>query len=141
MIKIAHRGNFNGANHEMENNPEYLLEAINKGFYIEADIWFNGKFYLGHDEPKYLIDLSFINRISNKAWFHCKNLESLYKFSYMKNVNYFWHQEDDFTLTNNGFIWTYPNKPFTNKSIIVLTKKEKLNKYKNAYGICSDFLI
>ena len=59
----------------------------------------------------------------------------------MKNVNYFWHQEDDFTLTNNGFIWTYPNKPFTNKSIIVLTKKEKLNKYKKAYGVCSDFLI
>ena len=60
MIKIAHRGNFNGANYEMENNPEYLLEAINKGFHIEADIWFNNKFYLGHDEPKYLIDLSFI---------------------------------------------------------------------------------
>jgi hypothetical protein len=25
--------------------------------------------------------------------------------------HYFWHQEDDYTITSKGFIWVYPGKP------------------------------
>ena len=32
----------------------------------------------------------------------------------------FEHQEDDVTLTSEGYIWTYPNKQLTDNSIAVL---------------------
>lgn len=35
--------------------------------------------------------------------------------------NCFWHQEDDYALTSSGYIWTYPDKLLTDKSIIVDT--------------------
>ena len=39
MIYIAHRGNLAGPNSDDENKPEYLLKAINAGFYVETDLW------------------------------------------------------------------------------------------------------
>ena len=135
MIKIAHRGNLNGKSW-LENNPKYLLDAINQGFDIETDIrYIDKKWYLGHDKPIYQVNISFIDFISHNSWFHCKNLEALYELDPTK-YKFFWHQDDDFTLTSNGYIWTYPNKQVTNKSIIV-----DLNNTRSivgAYGICSD---
>ena len=39
MILIAHRGNINGPRVEFENNPEYVLRAIEMGFDAEVDVW------------------------------------------------------------------------------------------------------
>lgn len=141
MIKIAHRGNLFGANPENENHPNYILNAIEKGFDVEIDIWFDGgQFYLGHDKPQYWIDLNFIDSVFSKAWFHCKNIEALYKFSTLfPTAKFFWHQEDDYTLTSNGYIWTYPGKEITSKTIIV--DLEKVDHSLKAYGVCSDYMI
>ena len=38
-IWIAHRGNTRGPNPEKENQPEYILQAINEGFDVEIDVW------------------------------------------------------------------------------------------------------
>ena len=38
MILIAHRGNTIGPNIEKENHPDYIDEAIKKGFDVEVDI-------------------------------------------------------------------------------------------------------
>ena len=45
--------------------------------------------------------------------------------------NFFWHQQDDFTLTNRGYIWTYPGKCITPMSIMVMPewKINNLNLY------------
>ena len=33
-----------------ENNPDYIMKAVDKGFDVEIDVWFkNNDFYLGHD--------------------------------------------------------------------------------------------
>ena len=47
-----------------------------------------------------------------------------------------------YTITNNGFIWTYPGKQLTPKSVIVCHTKEETGKVisTNAYGICSDYV-
>lgn len=143
MIKIAHRGNLYGPIHQQENHPHYLMQAIDLGFDVEVDIWsLNNSLFLGHDLPKIPIVESFVKDISDKAWFHCKNLGALEWFiKYKPKYRYFWHQKDDYTLTSNGLIWTYPGKEITNKSIIVLPKPDNLEKYKNAYGVCSDYLL
>ena len=141
MIKIAHRGNVDGPS-LLENSPGFLLDAIQKGFDIEVDIrYIKNQWYLGHDAPSYPVGDMFIDQIKTNSWLHCKNLEALERLD-KNNYRFFWHQNDDFTLTSNGFIWTYPFKEVCEKSIIVDTRKNwNVNdNYKTCYGICSDYV-
>ena len=55
-----------------------------------------------------------------------------------RGAHCFWHQEDDVTLTSNGYIWTYPGKQLTTKSICVLPELKKQN-HSACYGICTDY--
>jgi len=136
MIKIAHRGNTVGPS-PLENSPGFLLDAISKGFDVEIDIRLTNRgWFLGHDGPIYKVGDLFIDQIKNNSWFHCKNLEALEALD-NKTYKYFWHQQDDFTLTSNGYIWTYPGKNVTSRSIIVDLNLDY--KYNNAYGICTDY--
>jgi hypothetical protein len=142
MIQISHRGNTNGPNPVLENNPEYLIDAIQKGFDVEVDIWLkDGSMYFGHDEPKYIVSPEIFYKIRDHAWFHCKNLEVLnHLIEFHPTSRFFWHQEDDFTLTSNNYIWTYPNKMISNKSIIVyLDKHLDVNFKVKPFAICSDY--
>lgn len=143
MIKIAHRGNLKGPNTETENKPVDLVATISQGYDVEVDIWMNNDgIFLGHDKPQYPIDETFIEDIKENAWFHCKNIEALGYFTHnMPDAKFFWHQEDDFTLTSNGYIWTYPGKTATSKSIVVLTENVNLDSYSGVYGVCTDYLI
>jgi phospholipase C len=143
MIKIAHRGNVDGPNQFNENNPTNIVVAIVRGFNVEVDIWMNSTgIFLGHDKPQYEIDEQFINDIKDETWFHCKNIEALgYFVNNIPDAKFFWHQDDDYTLTSNGYIWTYPGKTITNKSIVVLTEPTDLEIYKDAYGVCTDYLV
>jgi len=148
MKLIAHRGNINGSNPTDENKPEYIEKAIQKGYDVEVDIRYDildKKFYLGHDGPQYIITLGWLSKYISKLWIHCKNVEALYEFSFInREYNYFWHQDDDFTLTSKQYIWTYPGKPYTPKSVIVMPElKLKFNRFYelrayNCFGICSD---
>lgn len=141
MIKIAHRGNINGPKPGLENAPGYLLDAITAGFDVEVDIWYlDGAFYLGHDEAIYQIQDDFLIKIGNYAWFHCKNLEALVEFNTVyPQLNYFWHQGDDYTLTSQGYIWTYPERELSHRSVIVDLSREP--KAYGAYAICADYLV
>jgi len=140
MILISHRGNLNGPNISFENNPEYILSCINDNFDCEIDFWlFNNKLYLGHDEPQYQINLDFFN--NKNLWIHCKNNLSL-DFCLKNNLRCFFHNNDDYTITNKGYIWAYPGKEFnSNLCISVLPEKNNFFIPKNIYGVCSDYII
>lgn len=143
MIKIAHRGNINGKLPEMENSPNYVMAAIEKGYDCEIDLWcLEKKFFLGHDGPQYNIGEKFLFDLSSRLWIHCKNLEALKFVSENKgSLNGFWHQEDRYTLTTRGYIWTYPNQPTTTLSILVhLDKWNETINHQQLTGICSDFM-
>ena len=138
MIIIAHRGNTNGHNKARENHPSYIDEAINDGFDVEVDVWvIDDKIMLGHDGPAHHVDIEFLEKIADKAWFHCKNLKALRSLS-ETNFRYFWHQSDDFTLTSTNHIWTYPNKDLTDRSIAVMPKNYESVASLDIYGICTD---
>lgn len=136
MIHIAHRGNISGPSHR-ENQPSYLKDAIVQGYDIELDLWkIKGLLWLGHDGPQYLIPESFLLEIGHAAWIHCKNLEALdFLNSTLPHLNYFWHQEDNYTLTSQGYIWAYPGMEVTSKTVIVDLEN---SKYYESLGICSD---
>lgn len=143
MILISHRGNINGKNTEKENHPNYIDEAIILGYDVEIDLWsIEGVLLLGHDEPQYEISSKWLEQRLHKLWIHCKNitaLEYVNLFHSMRDLNYFWHQEDTAALTSQGYIWAYPGKQPINNSIAVMPEmyNEKVTQCK---GVCSDYI-
>jgi hypothetical protein len=156
-IIIAHRGILNG-NSEQENHPgtiAYILEKTE--FHCEIDLWFYlGEYYLGHNEPKYEINFSFMEYLlsfSDRVWLHVKNCDVFpslldYKMVDGKEAlfNYFWHESDDYTLTSHGYLWCYPGQPPTHpKSIIVMPEDHGVSGFSRnlaldkCVGVCTDF--
>ena len=148
MTIIAHRGLLNGQNSEMENKQDQIDKCINLGFDVEVDLWMiDKKFYLGHDYPKYIINLDWLIERKNSLWIHCKNLESLDCLSeHSYDLNFFFHDKDPYTLTSKSIIWAYPKMPTSKNTVIVsldasdetIVDYYKLNKIK---GICTDYPI
>lgn len=134
---IAHRGNLDGPRPDKENNPEYLLRAVDNGYDCEVDVWvLDDNILLGHDYPQWIVTQEFI---SNPAfWNHAKNIKAL-QFMLENNIHCFWHEHDERTLTSKNFIWTYPNKEVVANSVICLVN-ENDELPKNCYGICSDWV-
>lgn len=140
MKIISHRGNLNGKNKKYENNPSHISDLLKNNLNVEVDVWvLNKKIYLGHDKAQYLIKKDFL--LNNNLWCHAKNLNALL---YMKKINvknFFWHQNDFFTLTSSGYIWTFPKNETTKKSIIVDLEENWKEKKYNAFGVCVDYFI
>ena len=152
MILISHRGNVNGPNPEQENTPVAIDSVLERNLFCEVDVWrIDGKFYLSHDPPdkkKHNIHFSFFEQRAQNLIIHCKNIYALQYFheDISNMYNYFWHQEDDYTLTSWGWIWAYPEKKLShfseNIAIAVMPErcvtpftKEELN---NFAGVCTD---
>ena len=143
MIYIAHRGLFNGPDVNLENRPQQVELALSEGYHAEIDVWFEDeKWYLGHDFPDYLISYEFLQQPN--LWIHAKNLLALNVLGADSDMNYFWHQGDDHTLTSQKYIWTQPGKKLIHDSIMVMpeyidkTFNNTLNV--NCYAICSDYV-
>lgn len=143
MKLIAHRGLVNGPDSNLENLPGQILLSLQAGYDCEIDVrYINGKWMLGHDNPDFEIPFEFLKQPG--LWIHAKNLEALYVLGADKSLNYFWHQEDDFTLTSHGFIWTYPGKELTHNSVMVLPEMNDPkfeNLPINCYGVCTDYIL
>ena len=140
MKLIAHRGNTNGPNPSQENNPEYLLLTLSKGFDCELDVrYINNNFFLGHDTPDYKIDISFLLKNKNRFWIHCKNFEAFNQLIQIKELNIFWHENDQYTLTSHQFIWAHPTSKTNERCIIVMPEWNNF-LYDKGYGICTDYV-
>jgi hypothetical protein len=139
MILISHRGNTEDKKPHLENSPDYIQEALDKGFDVEIDLWVEkDDLYLGHDEPQYDIDFSWLNERKKKLWVHCKNIECI-EFLNNTDLNFFWHEKDTVTLTSNGYIWAYPGNQPIKKSIAVMPEIED-DDISLCDGICSDII-
>jgi len=137
MIYIAHRGNVSGSDRTCENSPDYLRSALYKGYHVECDIrTYNGKLYLGHDEPKYPCEMELLQ--SWGVWIHCKDVESLRTMTQTNHVNYFFHEKDPFTITSMRYIWCYPCN-FVEDGILVHPELLPIDlDISKAIGLCSD---
>lgn len=141
MIFISHRGNIDGRIPERENEPSYIQEALNKGYDVEVDVWYeNGSLILGHDKQMYPVGDAFL--MNNHLWCHAKSIIALRKL--LDNVCHcFSHDKDYCVLTSRNRIWVYPGNQLVEGSIAVLPE---LSDYSDeylkemCYGICSDFI-
>ena len=137
MIYISHRGNLSGPNEKFENNIDYVQKALDKGYEVEVDVRFdNDKFFLGHDFNQSEVNKNFL--LNKKIWCHAKTKDALSALEKIK-AHYFWHQEDDYTITSKGFVWTYPGKSLLTSSICVLPEVANYKEI-NCLGICSDYI-
>lgn len=143
MKIIAHRGNLYGREKTLENSQNQILSAIEMGFDVEIDIWFDGEdLFLGHDYPQYIVKRDWLEKYSSVLWIHCKDLGSLELFndSSTSKFNYFWHQADSYTLTSRGFIWVYPDMKCPKGSIKVVQGNFLLaDLIPGLYGVCTDY--
>ena len=142
MRLIAHRGLVMGPSKEFENKPAQIETALAMGFDCEIDLRvIDGELWLGHDEPQYKIDQEFLEQ--SGLWIHAKNLEALHYLT-STELNYFWHQEDDYTLTSRGFIWAFPGKPLTERTVMLMPEwidpSFSTLKDSKCFGICSDYV-
>ena len=105
---------------EDENDPNYIVEALNNGFDVEIDVWYkHGDVWLGHDNPTYPVDVQFIQL--PMFWCHAKNLDALH-YMIDADINCFWHQDDERTLTRKGFIAIANKLPEAQKNVHLLLR-------------------
>jgi hypothetical protein len=138
MKLISHRGNLNGPDPSIENNPTHINKVLELGYDVEIDLWFKeGNYYLGHDEPYYKIDKHWILSRKDNLWVHLKNLESI-ETETVKTLNYFWHESDKFTLTSKGIPWCFPGIYIRDGITVCLEKNIEIDS--KILGICTDFV-
>lgn len=145
MIIISHRANLNGPDPSIENSPESIVHAINKGFSVEVDLRIRkDKLYFGHDEPQYETSLDFLIKNKKYLWIHCKDLIAM-EFCLEHAFHCFWHNKDDYTLTNYRFVWAYPGKePIGKLCVMVMPEwywKPEEVVPKKPFGVCTDYPI
>lgn len=143
-ILISHRGNLTGKQPHKENHPNYITEAFIAGYDVEVDVWVkDGSLFLGHDEPQYEVSQKFLE--NKHFWLHAKNSEALnYFIKHGYGMNYFWHDNDDYTLTSKGYVWAYPGKSIITNTIAVLPERDSISAFTmmkdKVTGICSDVI-
>ena len=147
MLKlISHRGNIDGKSDRFENNPNYIDDALDMGFDAELDLrYYQNTFWLGHDSPEYEVNLIWLTDRKEYLWIHCKDLITISKLRELQinnkiNLNYFFHDTDDCTITSKGDLWVYPGKQPIKNSISVMPELYN-DDVSLCKGICSDSII
>ncbi len=131
MIYISHRGNLNGKIPGKENSPEYIIEALEKGFDVEIDVrYIDGEYWTGHKKPQYKLGKHILQ--NGKLWCHAKDINTMFRMI-ADNIHCFFHIDEKVVLTSRGYLWTYPGEQLTPASIAVLPDERT-----NGIGICSD---
>ncbi len=138
-ILIAHRGNTNGKQPERENTVAYIEEALAKGYHCEIDICkFDGeKFYLGHDEPQEAVSIKWLR--DQQLWCHAKSYNAL-EGMIAYGIHCFFHHNDKYTLTSQGWIWAFPGQPVGAYTIAVHPEQLTAEQLEKCSGVCSDYV-
>ena len=81
---------------------------------------------------------------NKKLWCHAKNFQAFKIMLKNRSIHCFWHQKDDYTMTSQGYIWTYPGKKLVSNAICVMPERHGVKKshpsLKVCAGICSDVI-
>jgi hypothetical protein len=143
LFPIAHRGNLQGANAQMENKPDYIQQAIDQFFDVEIDIrYIDGHFYLGHDTPQYEISYEWLYERRDSLWLHCKNAKALHLLR--ESFNCFWQQDDAYSLTSKNKLWVNIGREPMPGCVLVDLEKPTIQKRvqwleQKCEAICTDY--
>ena len=143
MKLIAHRALMQGPDPSRENHPDQIGLALQAGLDVELDVrYLHGEWWLGHDAAQYKVELWYLQ--NPRFWLHCKNLQAMHELR-NSNTNFFWHQNDDVTLTSRGWMWTQPGCTLFSNSVAVVPETHvSLDQFATlrdwcCYAICTDY--
>ena len=117
MKIISHRGNVRGPIPRRENRPSYIDCAIGNGYDVEIDVrLIAGQLWLGHDEPQYKVEHSWLQPRKEYLWIHCKDLAAAKEcWEYQS----FCHTSDPYTYTSTGKIWLHDLSMKIDNNVII----------------------
>lgn len=147
MKIYSHRGNLEGPNPERENDPDYILEALQEKFPVEVDCWWkDGDLYFGHDGPQYKVKTDFIQQNKYMMVLHAKNFEAV-RWLRNRDVHYFYHENDPYTITSWQWTWMYPNTENLYDELTIMAVPELVNLFdrymlphgESIGGVCTDY--
>ena len=117
MKIISHRGNVRGPLADRENRPSYIDCAIGNGYDVEIDVrLIAGQLWLGHDEPQYKVEHSWLQPRKEYLWIHCKDLAAAKEcWEYQS----FCHTSDPYTYTSTGKIWLHDLSMKIDNNVII----------------------
>ena len=116
---ISRRGNLEGPDAALENNPDHVCTALAAGFDVEVDAWADaaGAWALGTSGPQHPVPYSFL--LQPGLWVHCRNGAALRALRADARIHSFWHGEDDYALTSRALIWAGPGSELDSKTVAV----------------------
>jgi len=141
MIIISHRGNLKGKDLSKENNPAHLQHVMgDHKIMCEVDLWLvDNELLLGHDFPEYKIDESFLESFANFLVIHAKDLNAAnWLYDSQRKYNWFYHKNDEMTLTSHGWIWSYPGIYMDNGVVVELGPPNTAITL-HTRGVCTDY--
>ena len=135
MKIISHRGNVRGAIPDRENRPSYIDCAIGNGYDVEIDVrLIAGQLWLGHDEPQYKVEHSWLQPRKEYLWIHCKDLAAAQECC---DYQSFCHTSDPYTYTTTGKVWLHDLSMKVNDAIIPLIDDPIAYLPHKPYAICT----
>ncbi len=140
---ISHRGNTFGPHSSKENSIDAMQHCFELNFGIELDLHSNKLF--GHDQGENKISFSYIHQNQARTFIHAKSGDAL-QFALDQGFHCFSHDQDDYVLTSQNYIWRYPRSGLkvTNRTIIVLPENDPTltdADFRKCAGVCTDFPI
>jgi len=137
MLYISYYGNIYDKNKDLENEPSYIINAINNGYNVFIDIQLiKNDYYLG---GKYKIELDFLYKYIDYLWCNCldeityislRNISNIIKIiNDLKDIVWGYYE-----INNNNFISVLPELSKNNYEIRDLKNKS------NFIGICSSYI-
>lgn len=137
MNFVSLRGNLNGRDLENENRPYIVSERLKEGYWCWVDVWWKEDgFYLGTEEPKWLVKPSFVKIYSLLA--NAKNFTTLLKL-YDIGCPHIFMYEDKPVLTDFGKIVSDTYIDGYEPNTILLTD-DVIYRESSLYGIVSDYI-
>lgn len=135
MLYFSNNGNINEINLERQSSPDYILEAIDKGFKVKCSIRLmsDDNFWLGEEEAIHKIEDNFLIDNAKYLLIHCKNISSLYKIHEFekqhKNLHYYYHSTDNISITSKKyFLLDYGKKPISDNTIVMFPEETNFQK-------------
>ncbi len=146
---IAHRALINGPNSQLENHPTQVQQCLHAGYDVEIDLRFqNQQWWLGHDQADYTVNTDFLCQPG--LWIHAKDHSAAFELSQLWQIhpqlNFFWHEDDQRTMTSQGIWWSLAHHPMSIHSVAVMPEwhlgEDKMAQCASwqCAGICSDYV-
>jgi hypothetical protein len=148
-LLIAHRGLTHGPNAQLENHPSQIMHCLNSGYDVEIDLRVvNQMWMLGHDQADHSVDVEFI--LQPGLWIHAKDHSAAFALRGLAvahpELNYFWHEDDQRTLTSQGYWWSSAQYPIHTTSVAVMPEwqmgADQIAQcvHWQCAGVCSDYV-